>query len=415
MKKYILLSTLGFFLISAVLFIACSKTENPKNNLSSSNMKYLVPEDFVSKFAQNIPKIDEKATREIREVNNIVTLKDDFNNPVLYVINYKNNSGFVVISADFRFQPLCANVPNGNFKEDVVPSMLINWFDVTINQILAIRNNDFNNGDKGKNAWIDFIQNINPELNPEINGFMILDGSFHPNPCTPSYYLTAGPLLPVTWGQQCSYNDLCPVQSCTTSTCTNRVPTGCVATAMAQIIRKHNKVSSQNYNYTTMPNGSGNSEVQRLMHDAGVSINMNYQCAGSGAFMNDAKCQFINTFSFSNATHSSSYDINSDDAIVMIDIDNNKPVILSGCVEFENHKNWFYKWTTYSKCHAWVCDGYILRGNACYSSTLLHMNWGWHETNFAPDYVGYYAVNKMQPLPGYNFQYANEFIHNITP
>ncbi|MEI9934863.1 MAG: C10 family peptidase [Ferruginibacter sp.] len=57
--------------------------------------------------------------------------------------------------------------------------------------------------------------------------------------------------MPITWGQDCSYNNLCPNSNC--SDCSPEAVTGCVATAMAQVIRYWHPTNSFNYNYTSMP------------------------------------------------------------------------------------------------------------------------------------------------------------------
>ena len=56
-----------------------------------------------------------------------------------------------------------------------------------------------------------------------------------PPDCEDHTYYTRGPLLGTRWGQGCGYNSYCPYNP--ESPYCFRCPTGCVATAMAQVMR----------------------------------------------------------------------------------------------------------------------------------------------------------------------------------
>lgn len=95
-------------------------------------------------------------------------------------------------------------------------------------------------------------------------------------------------------------------------------------------------------------------------------------------------------------------------------------------------RKWWQFWkprvftvTTYSDCHAWVCDGYRYRYKNCQIPNIdemLHMNWGWHEvdpTNFlstGPDFNGWYRYNDWT-IPGidWNYRFSDNMIYNIEP
>jgi len=206
------------------------------------------------------------------------------------------------------------------------------------------------------------------------------------------------------WNQDCTYNEQCPDKDCEDVCSSNENAwTGCVATAIAQVLRYWAHPSSHQYVYSTMPNNSGNGEVQRMMKDVGESVDMDYGCDASSAYGSETPGSFKNTFGYSSATRDS-YGPGSYQTVVQ-NIDGNKPVVLEGC---RTRKNWvlFY---TYSNCHEWVCDGYERYQNNCYTRLKFHMNWGWGGT-----FNGWYYYNSWSPGTR-NYQYAQDFTHNIHP
>ncbi|MDD3687401.1 MAG: C10 family peptidase, partial [Bacteroidales bacterium] len=186
------------------------------------------------------------------------------------------------------------------------------------------------------------------------------------------------------------YNAQCPVD--VAGPC-GRVYTGCVATAMAQVIRylewPVNGVGSRcythynygelcadysaaTYDYSIMPNGSGNAEVAELMYHCGVSVSMGYSPTGSGAYSSSVPTALRNYFDYKNVVilSKSSY---TDDAwhnILRNEIDNSRPIYYSG------HG---------SGGHAFVFDGYQ-------GTDYFHVNWGW-----GGSYNGYFYTNDLTP------------------
>ena len=165
-----------------------------------------------------------------------------------------------------------------------------------------------------------------------------------------------------------------------------------------------------------MPNNSGNSEVQRMMRDAGNSVGMTYECTASGADDYKVNEALKNTFNFSSVEgptwlHQSNYSAGSY-LTVKSNLDNNWPVMLGGYTSRTNvFLGIFYTW---QEGHLWVCDGYMETQDACYSYLSFHMNWGWHEIGFGNDFNGWYAFNLWNPN-NRNFKYAQDYIYNIHP
>lgn len=377
-----------------------------------------------------------------RAIQNQIVIPDKFNIPALYVFNYVNDGGFVVISADERHEPICAIIESGNFESDTVPSMLISWFEATVENIEMVRYESYDNTNRAKSLWFElfittqllgYIENMDPkpfdgepirvvgdDCCPECPNYpdCLYDIGLgcgaedicppNPDPCGTYSSHIVGPFLPCEWGQGCSYNEECDDKDCTNVCWSNENAwTGCVATAMSQIMRYWSIANQFNYNYSSMPNNQGNSEVQRMMHDVGVKTGMKYNCNGSFTTMEKAEASLTSDFGFSTASLSPFQS-----TILISDLDNLQPVILKGCNNrTDRFLGLFY---TYSVCHAWVCDGYWRSWNNCYGHLQLHMNWGWNENFSRNNFNGWYLFNNWTPSQ-WNFQYAQEFIHNIKP
>lgn len=137
------------------------------------------------------------------------------------------------------------------------------WIEATENGIRNIRKQNLKQSAKMKALWGNQqgLKNAPPD-----------------NGCHP-YYYTKGPLLQTTWGQGCGYNSL--LQDCSTPYYCYHAVTGCVATAMAQVMKYHTYPAS--YNWSGMPDTYGTTATATLMRDIGLpsAVNMNYGCSGS--------------------------------------------------------------------------------------------------------------------------------------
>lgn len=180
------------------------------------------------------------------------------------------------------------------------------------------------------------------------------------NPPPQDYEVVVGPLLPVTWGQACTYNDLCRAGG----SCGSHRYTGCVMTSMAQIMAYWRYPAT--YNWAAMPANIGNRDVQQLMVDCQNNIPSldDSSDSGTGAHLSDVAGVGVLGHTLSPAAgfksakfgYSSADFITYDYARVMNDLNAARPVILGGCNSQTNRALGIYY--TYDGCHAWVCDGY---------------------------------------------------------
>lgn len=210
------------------------------------------------------------------------------------------------------------------------------------------------------------------------------------------------PLLTTKWNQRAPYNDLCPLYDNKDSRCVS----GCVAAAMAQVMRYHNcpvkgsgshsylwlcketpelsKILSASFDITydwanMLPSySSGYTKAQgaavaTLMYHCGVSIDMGYG-ATSGAQTKNVMFALRDYFGYDSNTQricKDMYPMDSLCAIVRHELDNARPVIADGYNEESGH--------------AFVCDGYDALG-------YFHFNWGWGGSS-----DGYYLLSALNP------------------
>jgi hypothetical protein len=427
-KKILFLRVIPIALV-LLFFAGCQKNQTADRPQQQFTNIHLVPEQVARSVAEKFNPASFFQGMQVNAAyptkadgNNKITasftFKDDSGYPCLYIFNFENDGGFIFVSADYNLQPVLAFVERGEFKKDKVPATFIEWVNRTFENTEVVRKGLYDNSRTAHKAWSDYlakndIENAElPRIPPE------------PSCEETSTNVTVGPLLPVTWGQACSYNDLCPSRSCTDVCWSSpNAWTGCVATSTAQIVRYWQTPTSYSYNYASMPAGWGDFEVQRLMRDLGLSnnLNMDYACNGSGADAARVPTTLKTNFGFTSANRIS-YGTGTYDR-VRNNLSYHWPVLLEGCRSRTNRfLGWIY---TYDNCHEWVCDGYSATtitwcnedgtgGGAGY--LYFHMNWGWHETGGGNDFNGWFAFNNWN-IPGlnWNYQYSQDAVCEIHP
>jgi len=230
----------------------------------------------------------------------------------------------------------------------------------------------------------------------------------------------AGPLLTTGWDQGDPYNLHMPTASGTPNGYAGRTPVGCGATALAQILRYHQKPAAiardetysdssgtcrgthsaskaglGNYAWSSMPNtvSSSSSSAQKnavaqLIWHCAVGVHMDFEADGSSSSTSGAESALRNLFNYTcdNYVRRSSYNDSQWFAKITSDINAKKPIdyVLNG--------------------HMVVCDGVS-------GSDQIHLNFGWG--TFSPGSTAWYSMNKINESHGpWTTQGA---IFNITP
>ena len=295
----------------------------------------------------------------------------------LFYVFETTEGGFLVASANDNANAVLGYTGNGTFREALAIPSFKSWV-----------------GDCTK--ALTFVAN-QPEASFKDDHNR--QGSFRSKARRANLPEKISPLLEtIAWNQGAPYNRLCPlVQG-------SRCATGCVATAMAMVMKywewpihgtgeasytssTYNlelsaDFSQSTYEWKSMLNrydGEYTDEeaaaVAKLMSDVGISVQMNYG-PSSGTSAQRVPIAFANYFyynkglKFLERCFFSSEEWNS---IIKGELADKRPVLMTGInyVEMVGHE--------------FVLDGYNTNG-------LYHVNWGWGGTS-----NGYFDVNFMSP------------------
>lgn len=297
-----------------------------------------------------------------------------------YVFNAGSGGGYVIISGDDATAPVLGYTSTGTFSKDHLPEQLkemLQQYDAQIRYIAQ--------------------HNITPQTYK-----------------APTQAVR--PLIKTTWGQSFPYNNLCP------SDVNGRCLSGCVATAMAQIMYYHkwpqtqtSTISSYSSNGITVDelpattfdwanmltnyngyNSTSRQEtaVAKLMAYCGASVHMAYSSQGSGSQGSYVPRALINNFGYARTARTilpDNYSLRQLDSLMVGELQHHRPVLLTGISNIGGG-------------HAFVCSGYDGNG-------LYHINWGW---NGYCD--GYYRLSLLDPLgQGIAFNLFREAIVGIQP
>ena len=293
------------------------------------------------------------------DVISMETIKGDKSN-LIYIFQI-NPIGFIMVSGDDRVQPLLAYSFDNNFILENMPVNLSWMMDSYKDMVKYVIESDQSATEKVNAEWSKYyIGNDLNFRNREIKG----------------------PLFESHWNQSGGWNDYGPP---TDQTCEgDQAPSGCVAVSMASIMHywkypitgsgdnscycggygtQYADFSSAVYDYAGMGTAeSASNAASFLVWHAGVAVNMDYDCPGSGAQVSggypSALYALENNFLFKDNIYTRYRSSSSDSQWIdylKTEIDSNRPMIYVGYNDEGGH--------------AWNCDGY--------DDELFHMNWGW--------------------------------------
>ena len=390
MKKVSLL----FIVVLSIL--GCQKPED--GLLDTMNNYYVTPEmarQVVFNFVE--PSKADAKTESEKEIISLTALVDSIGQNTIYICNYTQNDSvkYALVPGDTRDEPIIA-YGNDSFATEDIPEGLADWLIEKVAYVSFLREQNIEQWGGVAELWQDMV--IYPDEDTSGGGT---------GDCNGGFYYQYGPLIVTNWGQGCSYNDFCPTESelgCSVLPC-DRAHTGCVATAVAQVMRYHGfpaNHAGHNYTWATMPNTSGNTNVARLMRDIGDEVNMDYDCDGSGANTSAVVDDAFEAFGYSSDACYQSWSGNF--FVVRTEIEHNRPLVFRG-----GRKATFLGVPYYADGHAWVCDGFRESGNDCYGYASYHMNWGW-----GGQFNGWYSYGSFNP-GSYSFNYQTGIVKNIHP
>ena len=307
-----------------------------------------------------------------------------------YIFNFNDSTGYAIVGGDDRMPAIVGYSDKGTLNPDNLP--------VNLKSFLAAYKATVESVEKGDTAA---VKNVKAAMKREAGSY------------TPIAPLLGG----IEWSQNAPFNNLCPKYDGKYN-----AVTGCVATAMAQIMRYWKYPSSllegipayvsQSYNIPidSIPNGIGydwdnmpekyngdftNNQafaVATLMQHIGASVKMVYG-PESGAYDKDV---------IPALTHYFGYD---KDIIKMLDRTNFEWEDWNKILQDELGKKRpiYYCGHSFIGGHAFVCDGMDSDG-------YYHINWGWGGKS-----NDYFDITILNPNNGIGFNESNSAILGIVP
>lgn len=366
---------------------------------------------IITSFAKQIDSTTAKQVgmRFLTTKTNSIITEDKKNLKLEYLAKYKgtansgvnyfyifnlNSSGFVIVSADDIVIPILGYSTTNKFDATNIPDNAAKWLEGYVNQIRYAIENNSDATDEITSEWQELLNNN------AISNIKPRAGS-------------VSPMIKTTWSQSPYYNELCPFDKIENK----YAVTGCVATAMAQIMKYWNypqtgsgfhsynnsnygtlsaPFSSTTYQWSSMPNKvtSYNSAVATLMFHCGVSVDMSYGVGGSSAYPDKVAPALKDYFGYSNsAALKVRVNFTTDNQWISLlkqELDAGRPLFYSGAG------------VSGTGGHAFVCDGYT-------NSDYFHFNWGWGGSN-----DGNFSVNALNTSNG-KFNNYQTIVSGIEP
>lgn len=192
-----------------------------------------------------------------------------------------------------------------------------------------------------------------------------------------------GVLIKTQWDQNAPYNILCPTDDKTKE----HYPTGCVATAMAQVMYYHQWPSTYDWNkmkltYSKSDTGSSANAVAKLMKECGDALYMKYAMEGSSAYLIMPSEALRYDFGYAETTDlvmRENYTAKQWDALIYQELSHKRPVIIGGTSVSPDSGE---------SGHEFIIDGYQAKSGQGY----YHVNWGWGGTS-----DNYYLLALLNP------------------
>jgi hypothetical protein len=298
-----------------------------------------------------------------------------------YFYVFNSDHGFILVSAEDNTEPVLGYSDEGVFSPDNIPYSVAKWLENYKTQIRDIINNNIQATTEIKENWIN-LKSGNP-------------------PMATMSTSTVSPLLATQWNQSPYFNDMCPYDNVSGK---NAV-TGCVATAMAQVLKYWNwpatgtgfhsyndntfgtqsaSFGGTSYAWSSMPNtlSSSNTAVATLMYHCGVSVDMAYGVNESSAYVISSQSPVTNCAEYALKTYfgyqssmsgieRANYNDGQWITLMENELNASRPVIYAGFGSGGGH--------------CFVCDGFDV-------NNYLHMNWGW-----GGYYNGYFLSSALNP------------------
>ena len=308
-----------------------------------------------------------------------IATRSSSGNVYYYVFNIENSNGFVIVSGDDRAKDILGYSDSGSFDINSLPPNFVYWLGCYQQELKELMEQ--------------------PETTSTI-ALLQLSAPNEINVRQASYATSVAPLLGgIKWNQDSPYNNFCPIINTSTS---ERAVTGCIATAMSQVMRYYKwpvqgtgsntytpkrlttpltvDFSQTTYDWANMSEtyNSSSTQVQKdavatLMYHAGVAVNMDYGTTSGADDINMARALMKNFGYDSNIQY------------YMRDFYTRSEWIDFLKAELNVQHPVLYRGQSTDVGHMFVCDGYD-------NNSLFHFNWGWGGSS-----DGYFELSALNP------------------
>lgn len=333
----------------------------------------LTPEQALNRVKGESVRVRSLASKVINQPQLLTTINANDGVPAVYLFGNANGSDRIVVSADDVAQPLLGYLDEDyDGTDEILPPEFEWWLNQYAAEIATARSSStavVNRGGRG------------------------LDSS--------TERVAIAPMLTTKWNQDAPFNDLCP--KATGSAYSNgNSPTGCVATAMAQVMNyfewpkelPNDTVTATNAtkgkvslilstitfdwdnmldSYSDYTDAQGTA-VAQLMQACGYSVAMSYGVSASGAQTRNVATALVDHYNYDGRiTYEKREYYNRDEweSLIYNNLSEVGPVIYAGY--------------TGTSGHCFVCDGYS-------ADNYFHFNWGWGGMS-----DGYFLLSALNP------------------
>ena len=310
----------------------------------------------------------------------------------MYLFCTADNNGFIIVAADDIATPILGYSTSNALQGEGLPENLAGWLQHYSDEIAAARANGYTGDAKTVELWVRYG-----------SGAKVQGGKSRKS---------VQPLIATRWDQGTPYNLKCPYDK-NGSNQSVRSVTGCMATAMSQVLKywewpikgNGNKTYtcttlSENaptrtitanfdtlYLWDKMPaggdvvptsgwNAQQKNAVALLIFHCGVSVGMDYRYTQSSASSSDIPNALRQYFGYTyniSFNRKSAYNEATWKEMLVAEIDARRPVLYRG------------EGSDGTGGHSFVCDGYDEEG-------VFHFNWGWSGSG-----DGYYQLSSLTP------------------
>lgn len=464
-----------FIPIAIALLSACSGylPEEPRQgvppmgfvaNTTVPRSETVTQSDLERLVASFSAEMQRPATRSVEMKYSVETIADGNGNPAIYVVNFDNDKGFILVSATKKMNPVLAFSERGKFvTQGEMPGGLKMWRDEAVRLIANAGLLPADTIEKHRAMWRRYEEPLpvvfpqqarplytDPELEdmkmkaqtilqdsvsmwsargwrvasvqdafPNEDLWPIIEGAIYPLYQDDWERLTIAvekvyvwenrksDCLQSTWGQDYGYNTAFPPIGLFNP------QAGCVTVAMGQIMRYHQHPAR--YNWADMPLKSPTETTSKFLYDIALAANAEFGVDGTTIDSSHVPDVFRN-FGYS-CSDLVSYDYDR----VRQNIFYGSPVYMRAGIENANAG------------HAWVASGYLERHESSvwevftfteqsrcrsvhrgktddfYYPNKIYMNWGWYGYS-----DGFYSDLNFE-IPGHGTATGRQAIYDITP